>query len=152
MADLAGKASELIGEVVEGEGFELVHVEYVPRGTSPILRAYVDRPGGITISDCAELSRRISVLLDIEDFIPSQYVLEVSSPGLERPLFTERDYRKYKGQEIRLTTVEKIEGQRNFTGVIEDFRDQVLWLDCRNRTLLIPLASIKRAHLVYRFD
>jgi ribosome maturation factor RimP len=152
MVNLAARARDLIGEVVEGEGFELVHVEYLPQGSSPILRVYVDRPGGITISDCAELSRRIGVLLDVEDFIPTHYLLEVSSPGIERPLFTERDYRRHQGQEIRLTTVEKVENRRNFTGVIQDLRDQVLWLTCGDQTYLIPLASIQRAHLVYHFD
>ena len=152
MTGVAQRARDLIRTVVEEEGFELVHVEYAAKGSAPVLRAYVDRPGGITLADCAELSRRISVLLDVEDFIPTHYILEVSSPGIERPLFTERDYVRFSGQEIRLTSRDKIEGRRNFTGTIEEFRDGIVRLRCANQVYEIPFAQIKRANLVYDFD
>lgn len=152
MIDVARRAEELVADLVEAEGYELVHVEYVARGTSPILRVYVDRPGGITISECAEVSRRISVLLDVEDFIPNQYLLEVSSPGLERPLFKERDFQRFEGDEIRLTATEKIEGRRNFKGRIRKCERGVLTLDCENQSYVIPLTKVKKANLVYEFD
>ena len=152
MLKLAPQVRGLIREVVEDEGYELVHVEFAAGDSSPVLRVYADRPGGITVSDCAELSRRISVFLDIEDLIPGHYVLEVSSPGIERPLFTERDYERFKGQEIRLTTTEKVENRRNFKGTLEEFREGVLTLRCDSQVYEIPFGMIKKANLVYRFE
>lgn len=152
MFDVQARAEELIKGVVEEAGLELIHVEYEPRGASPILRIYIDKEGGVDISDCTEISRRVSVLLDVEDFIPTSYLLEVSSPGVERPLFKEGDYRRFQGKEIRLEATEKIENRRNFTGFIEDFSDGILKLQCDDRMYEIPYRLIKRAHLVYRFD
>jgi ribosome maturation factor RimP len=149
--DVARRVTDLIRAAVEEEAFELVHVEYQARTGSPVLRVYVDRPGGITLDDCAELSRRIGVLLDVEDLIPNQYVLEVSSPGIERPLFSERDYRRFRGREVRLTTIEKVENRRNFKGVIEDVGDGIVRLNCEGRLYEIPISGIKRGNLVY-FD
>lgn len=152
MLKLAPQIRDLIREVVEDEGYELVHVEFASGGSSSVLRVYADRPGGITLSDCAELSRRISVILDVEDRIPSRYVLEVSSPGIERPLFSERDYERFKGQEIKLTTTGKFENRRNFTGTIEEFRDGVLTLRCDRDVYEIPFGMIKKSNLVYHFE
>ncbi|GAB4113314.1 MAG: ribosome maturation factor RimP [Acidobacteriota bacterium] len=149
--DVARRVTDLIRAAVEEQAFELVHVEYQARTGSPVLRVYVDRPGGITLDDCAELSRRIGVLLDVEDLIPNQYLLEVSSPGIERPLFSERDYRRFRGREVRLTTVEKVENRRNFKGVIEDVGDGIVRLNCEGRLYEIPISGIKRGNLVY-FD
>lgn len=149
--DVARRVTDLIRAAVEEQAFELVHVEYQARTGSPVLRVYVDRPGGITLDDCAELSRRIGVLLDVEDLIPNQYLLEVSSPGIERPLFSERDYRRFRGREVRLTTVEKVENRRNFKGVIVDVGDGIVRLNCEGRLYEIPISGIKRGNLVY-FD
>jgi ribosome maturation factor RimP len=152
MLRLAPQIRDLIREVVEDEGYELVHVEFASGGSSSVLRVYADRPGGITLADCAELSRRIGVILDVEDRIPGRYVLEVSSPGIERPLFSERDYERFKGQEIKLTTTEKIENRRNFTGTIEEFRNGVLTLRCDENVYEIPFGMIKKSNLVYHFE
>jgi len=152
MADLARKVDELIREALEDEGFELVHVEFLPYGASPILRVYVDREGGITLSHCADISRLLGPLLDVEDVIPTHYVLEVSSPGIERPLFSEQDYRRFKGREIRMTTLEKFENQRNFRGIIDDFVGRNVRLRVQDRVLEIPLDRVKKANLVYDFD
>jgi ribosome maturation factor RimP len=151
MVSVATRAESLVRKTVEAEGFELVYVDYRPQGGRSVLRVFVDKVGGVNISDCAELSRRLSVLLDVEDPIPGEYVLEVSSPGLERPLFKEEDYRKFMGHEIRLTTTEKIEARRNFVGYIRDFADSVLTLECEIQTYRIPFEKIKKANLVYRF-
>lgn len=150
--DIAARVRDLIRGVVESEGLELVHVEFEGRGASSILRVYIDRPGGVTISDCALVSRRAGVLLDVEDIIPGKYVLEVSSPGIERPLFVPEDYSRFSGREIRLTTIDKIDNRRKFRGIIEDFSNEVLSLDCEGKTFTIPFNNIKKANLVYRFD
>lgn len=152
MLDIARRIKALIREAVEDEGFELVGVELAQTGRNPVLRVYVDRPGGVTVSDCAYISRRVGVLLEVDDFIPGSYTLEVSSPGLERPLFSEADYRRFQGREIRLQAVEKIEGRRNFTGRIKGFSNGVVQLDCEGETFSVPLDRVKKANLVYRFE
>src|SRR5512138_432227 len=120
--DVADQVERLVGQAVAAEGYELVHVEYLPRGAGSILRLYIDRPGGVTLDDCQHVSRHVGVLLDVEDLIPHQYVLEVSSPGIERPLFKEWDYSRFAGKEIRLTTNGKIEGRKNFVGMLRGIK------------------------------
>jgi ribosome maturation factor RimP len=151
MVSIATRAESLVRTWVEAEGFELVHIEYRSQGGKSVLRVFIDKVGGVNISDCAEISRRLSVLLDVEDPIPGEYVLEVSSPGVERPLFKEDDYRRAIGKEVRLSTIEKIEARKNFVGHIRDFANHVLTLECEARTYLIPFQKIRKAKLVYRF-
>lgn len=151
MVSVAARAESLIRKTVEAEGFELVHIEYRPEGGKSVLRVFIDKVEGVSVSDCAAVSRRLSVLLDVEDLITERYVFEVSSPGVERRLFEEGDYGRFIGKEIRLTTTERIEARRNFVGHIQDFVDHVLMLECEERTLAIPFQKIKKANLVYRF-
>jgi ribosome maturation factor RimP len=150
--DVAARAEELVKSSVEAEGLELVHVEYQPRGGASVLRLYIDKPGGVTLSDCQRISRHVSVMLDVEDFIPNQYVLEVSSPGIERPLFKRADYERFAGREIQVMTREKIEERKNFTGVIRDVSEDELELECEGKTYRIPLDIIRKAKLTYRFE
>ncbi|MGH9342005.1 MAG: ribosome maturation factor RimP [Acidobacteriota bacterium] len=150
--DVASRTEELIRGVIESEGLELVHVEYQPRGASSVLRIYIDKSGSLSLQDCQRISRHVSVLLDVEDFIPEHYLLEVSSPGLERPLFSESDYKRFIGREIRLVTIEKIESRRNFKGVIRDFSEGRLKLEASGHVYDIPFQIIKKANLVYRFE
>jgi ribosome maturation factor RimP len=151
MVSVATRAKSLVRKAVEAEGFELVQIEYRPQGGTSVLRVFIDKVGGVSISDCAEMSRRLSVLLDVEDPVPEGYVLEVSSPGVERPLFREEDYIRFVGKEIRLATIEKIEARKNFVGHIRDFVNHVLTLECGNQTYFIHFQKIKKANLVYRF-
>lgn len=148
--DVAAQVEDLIREVLAGDGVELVHVEYQPRGAASVLRIYIDKPGGVNLSDCERVSRHVGVLLDVEDLIPHHYVLEVSSPGIERPLFKEEDYQRSSGKEIRLETVEKVEGRKNFVGFIRDFREGILTLDCEGMAYRIPFVQIRKANLVFR--
>ena len=141
----------MIQAQVEDDGFELLHVEMRSEGGAPILRIYIDSPNGITIDDCAQTSRKIAVLLDVEDPVAGKYTLEVSSPGIERPLFSEHDYVKFMGKEIRLTTKNKIENRRKFKGNIQSFDDGVLELLCEGRLIRIDYEEIKKANLVYDF-
>ena len=151
MVSVAAQAESLVREALEAEGFELVHIEFKPHGGASILRVFIDKVGGVDISDCAEVSRRLSVLLDVEDPISESYVLEVSSPGIERPLVKASDFERFKDQEIRLTTTEKIETRRKFVGFIRDFENHVLTLDCQGVLCEIPFEKIRKANLVYRF-
>jgi ribosome maturation factor RimP len=106
---------EIAERVTAREGLELVHVE-VTGGRNPILRVYIDKPGGVTIDDCAAVSERISLILDVEDPIPNQYTLEVASPGLDRGLYKESDYERFAGLPSHVKLSEALNGQRNFHG------------------------------------
>ncbi len=149
---VADRVEHLVGPAIAAEGYELVHIEYLPRGAGSILRLYIDRPGGVTLDDCQLVSRHVSVLLDVEDIITHQYVLEVSSPGIERPLFKESDYSRFAGKEIRLTTNGKIEGRKNFVGWLRGIREGVVELESEGTLYRIPFERVRKAHLVYRFD
>ena len=149
--DIGSRTERLVRGVADAEGLELVHIEYLPRGSGSILRIYVDKPGGVDLGDCQRLSKHVSVLLDVEDFIPHRYVLEVSSPGIERPLFEKADYERYRDREVRLEATEKIEGRRKFTGYIRSAAEGILKLECERGTYHIPFQKIRKANLICRF-
>lgn len=106
---------EIVERVTARENIELVHVE-LSGGRNPILRIFIDKPGGVTIDDCAHVSERVSLILDVEDPIPGQYMLEVASPGLDRGLYKESDYERFAGLLAHVRLSEAINGQRNFHG------------------------------------
>lgn len=150
--NVAACMEKLVKGVAMAEGLELVYIEYQPRGLASLLRIYIDKPGGVNLDDCQRLSKQVSVLLDVEDFVPHHYLLEVSSPGIERPLFKEGDYSRFRNKEVRLQSTEKIEGRKNFTGYIRKFSEGTLELECEERTYAIPFRKIRRANLVCRFE
>lgn len=149
--EVTEKVEFLLRGAVEEQGLELVQVQYLSRRGSPLLRVYIDKPGGVTLEDCQTVSRQAGVLLDVEDLISDRYVLEVSSPGLDRPLFRVEDYLRFSGREVRLVTRQKIDSRRRFTGYIRELRDGVVELNCQNKTYQIPFGMIAKANLVYRF-
>lgn len=151
MAEVETRIREIIQAQVEEDGYQLLHVELRSGGDAPTLRIFIDRPEGITIDDCASTSRKVAVLLDVEDPVKGKYTLEVSSPGIERPLFSEHDYIRFQGKEIRMVTKNKIENRRKFNGIIDSFEDGVLGLLCDGRLIRIDFEEIKKANLVFNF-
>jgi len=149
--DLAARAEALLADVIEAEGLELLHVEFQPKGANSILRIYIDKPGGVNLADCQRVSKTAGVLLDVEDVIPHKYTLEVSSPGIERPLFNERDYRRFTGSEIRLVTKQKIAERRKFQGRLLGLDQDLVSIECQDGIHSIPLKHVKKANLVYHF-
>ncbi len=115
------KTEALLIPVVEKHGFELVDVEYVKEGANWYLRAYIDKPGGIAVDDCEVVSRELSDLLDEKDYIEDSYILEVSSPGLGRPLKKEKDFQRSLGEEIEIRTYRAIDRQKEFVGILTDY-------------------------------
>lgn len=115
------KTEELLLPIVEKNGFELVDVEYVKEGGSWYLRAYIDKPGGINVDDCETVSRELSDLLDEKDYIEEAYILEVSSPGLGRPLKKEKDFQRSLGQEVEIRTYRMVDKKKEFTGILKDY-------------------------------
>ena len=119
--DFEQRTEELLIPILEKYEFELVDVEYVKEAGTWYLRAYIDKPGGIAINDCEVVSRELSDLLDQKDFIEDSDNLEVSSPGLGRPLKKERDFARSIGAEVEIRTYRMVEGRKEFTGVLEKY-------------------------------
>lgn len=115
------RTEELVMPIIEAHHFELVDVEYVKEGGTWYLRAYIDKPGGITVDDCEVVNRALSDLLDEKDFIDESYILEVSSPGLGRPLKKERDFERSLGEEVEIRTYRMIEKQKEFRGILKAY-------------------------------
>lgn len=115
------KTEELLEPIVTGYGFELVDVEYVKEAGTWYLRAFIDKPGGITVDDCEVVSRKFSDILDEKDYIEEAYIFEVSSPGLGRPLKKEKDFQRSLGEEVEIRTYRAIDHQKEFTGILQAF-------------------------------
>ena len=115
--------TEIANPVVNKHSFELVDVEFIKEGSSWYLRIYIDKPGGITIGDCQVVSEEISDILDKEDPIPHSYFLEVSSPGLDRPLKKESDFERFKGELVEVKVFKPIEGKKIFEGELVGYKD-----------------------------
>lgn len=115
------RTEELLEPIVTGHGFELVDVEYVKEAGNWYLRAYIDKPGGITVDDCEVVSRQFSDILDEKDYIDDSYIFEVSSPGLGRPLKKEKDFKRSLGEEVEIRTYRAIDRQKEFIGVLKAY-------------------------------
>jgi len=137
-----------IEAAVRGLGYELVGVEYLPQGRHSLLRVYIDTPDGVTVDDCERVSHQVSGALDVEDPIHGHYVLEVSSPGLDRPLFTADDYRRFAGSRVKLRVSPPLEGRRNFSGILRGLHGESAVLVEEDGEVEIPLERIEKARLV----
>ena len=115
------KTEEILLPIVEKNGFELWDVEYVKEGGNWYLRAYIDKPGGINVENCEVVSRELSDILDEKDYIDEAYILEVSSPGLGRPLKKEKDFARSIGKEVEIRTYRMVDKQKEFTGILVEY-------------------------------
>ena len=129
------KTEEILLPIVEEYGFELVDVEYVKEGGTWYLRTYIDKAGGISIDDCEKVSRRLSDILDEKDYIDDTYIMEVSSPGLGRPLKKEKDFKRSLGKEVDIRTYRMIDKQKEFTGILKDYDKDTVTIELENETL-----------------
>jgi ribosome maturation factor RimP len=148
---------------VHGAGLELVELDFNREAEGWVLRVYIDRPWqpgdptdaagpGISFDECERVSRDLSAALDVADAITHAYRLEVSSPGIDRPLRRARDFRRFAGHEVKIRTVDMVEGRRNFSGTIHDASDDVVEVECDGRRYQLPVNVIARAHLVPDWD
>ena len=129
------KTEEILLPIVEEYGFELVDVEYVKEGGTWYLRTYIDKEGGISIDDCEKVSRRLSDILDEKDYIDDTYIMEVSSPGLGRPLKKEKDFKRSLGKEVDIRTYRMIDKQKEFTGILKDYDKDTVTIELDDETL-----------------
>ena len=123
------KAEALLSPIVESNGFELVDVEYVKEAGNWYLRGYIDKPGGITVNDCETVSRAFSDKLDEDDFIEDSYIMEISSPGLDRPLKKEKDFARSIGKLVEIRTYRPIEKQKEFCGELAAYDNNSVTID-----------------------
>ncbi len=147
-AEIVAKVASLAEPLCEAEGIELVHVEYQREHGGRTLRLYVDRPGGIRLDDCAAISRQLSDLMDVYLDQEAAFSLEVSSPGLDRPLGKKDDYNRFEGKTASIKTNEPVEGKINFKGVLMGLTEGRVNLRIGDNTAAIPFNLIKKARLV----
>jgi ribosome maturation factor RimP len=142
------RIESIASEISKKMSVEFVHADVVGSKRNPTVRVFIDKPGGVTIDDCAKVSHEMEQVLDADDFIPSAYVLEVSSPGIERQLYKLGDFVRFTGHLARIKTTDEFDGQKNFTGTIESVDGETVVLnDATKGTVRIPYASIAKANL-----
>jgi len=149
---LVRELSQLIEPILDEMGVELVDIEYLSYHGRWIVRIYVDKEGGITVDDCARVSREIDEIIDIKDIIHHAYVLEVSSPGLNRPLKKEKDFQRAVGKKIKARISVPLKGRRHFIGYLKDFRNDTLYLEVENNLVSLSRQDVDKANLVYEFE
>ena len=149
--DVREKIRQLAEPVIADEGMELIHVECIKMHTRWIIRLYLDKENGVTLGDCTAVSNQLGDVFDIHDLIKGAYTLEVSSPGLDRPISRDQDFEKYKKSKVHIKTGAKIEGMKNFHGILLDYIEEngqkVVLIDISGKTYRIPRREIAKANL-----
>ena len=150
MSGRQDKLTELLRPAVEGLNYELVGVEHLPMGKHTVLRIYIDSPDGITVKDCSDVSHQVSGVLEVEEPIKGAFTLEVSSPGIDRPLFNFEQFKKFVGSKVKLKLYHAIEGKRKITGVIESIEDDNINIkDAESeQTFQLQIDDIDKANII----
>jgi len=141
----------LVEPILEEMGYELVNVEYVSSFGRWILRLFVDKEGGVTIGDCARISEELGDLIDVKEFVRHEYNLEVSSPGLDRPLRREKDLCLALGKRVKVRMATPLKGRRNFSGVLLRYGDGILHLEVDGVEVALSWPDVAKANLIYEF-
>ena len=152
MSQLEQKLTEMLISPVEAIGFELVGVEFMRAGKHSTLRVYIDHPEGISVDHCAEVSRQVSAVLDVEDPISTEYNLEVSSPGMDRPLFKELHYQTCIDEVVSVKLRMPMDNRRNFKGKLLAVEDGMLTIEVDGQKFVLAFANIEKGNLVASFD
>ena len=143
---------QLIEPILNEMDVELVDVEFLSVRSKWVLRIFVDEQDGITLDRCAQVSKEIGTLIDMKDIVEHEYVLEVSSPGLNRPLKKVKDFIWATGKKVTLKTVSPVNGRRKFTGILKSFNEGALAIQTDNDLFSLPLKNVEKANLVYEFE
>ena len=145
------KTEQLVQPIVDANSFELVDVEYVKEGSNWYLRIYIDKQGGITIDDCEVVSRALSDILDAKDFIEDAYILEVSSPGLTRPLKKDKDFQRNLEKEVEIKLFKPFEKRKDFGGILKAFDAETVTIDEDGREIVFNRSDIALIRLAFDF-
>ena len=149
--NIISNIKELLEPILYENNLELFDIEFKPSGHKGVLRIFIDKEDGVTIDDCTQVSRELGTLLDVHEIVPGSYTLEVSSPGLTRPLRKPSDYVRYKGKTVKIKTVEDINDINVFTGKLLDFVDEKVSIETKGVNYLIPYDKIEKANLELDF-
>jgi ribosome maturation factor RimP len=149
---LKERLTALIEPLVASLGYELLLLEFSPHKGAASLRLFIDAPDGVGLGDCERVSREVAATLDVEDPIPQSYQLEVSSPGLDRPLVKPEHFRRFRGEQVRIEMLAPVGGRRRFRGVLLEASDRDVVVQLPEGAVTLPLADIERARLVPEFD
>jgi len=150
-AQVHRQVEEISESLVVSEGMELVDLEYRREGRRWILRLFIDKEGGVTLDDCARISRELGDVLDVKDVIPHAYVLEVSSPGLNRRIRKKADFSKFAGQKVQLWLVSPKEGRRKIVGNLVGVEGEEVVVTATEGRFSVALKDIAKANLIYEF-
>ena len=142
----------LLAPVIEALGYECWGLEFISQGRHSLLRIYIDHADGILVEDCEKVSRQVSGVLDVEDPISNEYTLEVSSPGMDRPLFALEQFAKHAGELVKIKLRSPYEGRRNFQGSLRGVEEQDVVVLVDDHEYLLPIDLIEKANIVPRFD
>ena len=148
-SDIVRRTWHLFEACLHEQHYEIVQVEYVHQGRAKILRIYIDKPeGGITHEDCVAVSQLLSPMLDEDGFITEDYMLEVSSPGVDRPIRKPEDFARFVGEQMKLVAQAPSAGRRRYTGTLKGFEDGLIRMECGDETLQIHIENLKKANLI----
>jgi len=147
MTELARKIAQEIKPLLEQDGIELVYVEYIQQRRQPTLRVFIDKEGGVTVNDCQRISEIVSPVLDATSLFTSRYLLEVSSPGFDRPLTKEKDFVRFAGQPVRVKTHAPVGGQKVVSGTLRGLRGAAIVVEVDGSEVEIPVADVAVARL-----
>ncbi len=151
MAAQDAQLRDLIEPVVTALGYDLWGLDYQTGGRQTLLRIYIERADGVDVDDCAKVSRQVSSIFDVEDPIVGEYTLEVSSPGLDRPLYSKEQFEQYVGETVKVRLRVAFEGRKKFTGTLTGVEDEDVVVAVDNDEYLLPLELIDKANVVPRF-
>ncbi|KQQ67600.1 ribosome maturation protein RimP [Pseudomonas sp. Leaf127] len=142
----------ILAPVVEALGYQCWGIEFISQGRHSLLRIYIDKENGVLVEDCEIVSRQISGVLDVEDPISSEYTLEVSSPGMDRPLFSIEQFAAHAGQQVKIKLRSPFDGRRNFQGVLRGVEEQDVVVQVDSNEYLLPIDLIDKANIIPAFD
>jgi len=151
LSNFEQKLSEMLRPSVEMTGVELLGIEYISAGNNSVLRLYIDHENGIDVDNCAEVSRQVSAILDVEDPISTEYSLEVSSPGVDRPLFTKPHFEAVVGETVEVKLGMPLNGRRKFKGLLETVEGDNLVVVVDGEDFDLPISNIDKANLIAKF-
>lgn len=151
MASKHDQLKELLEPVVESMECQLWGLEYFSQGRHSTVRLYIDKEGGVNLEDCEKVSRQASSVMDVEDPITGEYTLEVSSPGMDRPLYTLEQFAAYTGEQVSIKLRSAFEGRRKFTGLLNGVEDDDVLVVVDDNEYLLPLELIEKANIIPRF-
>jgi ribosome maturation factor RimP len=141
----------VIEPILQSQGLELVDLEYQRESQAWVLRIYLDREGGVTLEDCTGVSHEVGAVLEVKDLIPNPYTLEVSSPGLTRPLKKPEDFNKFRNQLVKIKLYEPLEGRKNFTGTLLGLEEDRVRVEVDQQVFELPFERIAKANLEIDF-